>query len=239
MITIDSGTLTKLAKAIPSNMKHTQKLDAFAKILGYPDQTALMFDLKRKEALAAPAPAAPVAPLHLTETAAPWAPPQYTLDHKIREIFEAHIGSFAESDVIYDREEWRRDVSRGDTRSGYEEWLEQQIGNLLDHVGVYHVLAAYLRWDVMNGTVVLNAGKGGNASLESAADNVHSFWNIAGGTDAIGEDVMHILEDIIEDVRNGNESSEELRRDVIEGLMDSVHQRWGELQNSRENPSPE
>lgn len=46
---ITRNLLTRLAKSVSGDMKHTQKLDAFAKVLGYPDQTALMADLKRKE----------------------------------------------------------------------------------------------------------------------------------------------------------------------------------------------
>lgn len=47
---ITRNLLTRLAKSVSGDMRHTQKLDAFAAVLGYPDQTAMMADLKRKEA---------------------------------------------------------------------------------------------------------------------------------------------------------------------------------------------
>lgn len=47
---LDRRTLSKLAKIDTAGMKHTQKLDAFAKALGYESQTALMGQLKKEEA---------------------------------------------------------------------------------------------------------------------------------------------------------------------------------------------
>lgn len=54
MITLNRRSLSAIAKSVSGEMKHTEKLDAIAKALGYKDQTAIMAALKAAEA-AAPA----------------------------------------------------------------------------------------------------------------------------------------------------------------------------------------
>lgn len=52
MITLNRRSLSAIAKSVSGEMKHTEKLDAIAKALGYKDQTAIMAALKAAEATA-------------------------------------------------------------------------------------------------------------------------------------------------------------------------------------------
>ena len=81
---ITRNLLTRLAKSVTGEMKHTQKLDAFAKVLGYPDQTALMADLKSKETMLAKN-----APSALAEKGEPVMIEVHTDDQAVRILMDA------------------------------------------------------------------------------------------------------------------------------------------------------
>ena len=112
-INITRKTLGALAKSVTGEMKHSQKLDAFAKVLGFRDQTALMGTLKTAGAAAPPAPEQP-AVLRGEEAMA---------RHVEAALIKARDGWNAEAWLS----DWRYEVDNGDIRQCYEIWGESMI----------------------------------------------------------------------------------------------------------------
>lgn len=112
-IEISKKTLTALAKSVTGDMKHTQKLDAFAKVLGFKDQTALMGTLKAAEA------------------AAPQVPEVVAEEPRKAILGEDALAKFVEAALIEARDgwnardwhsDWSYEVENGDTNQGYAGW---------------------------------------------------------------------------------------------------------------------
>ncbi|WP_411839749.1 hypothetical protein [Paracoccus sp. ME4] len=117
-IDITKKTITAMAKSVTGDMKHTQKLDAFARVLGYKDQTALMGMLKAQDAAAAPQPAsAPTSELEVLHG-----------EKALARLVEAALirarDGWNEDDW---RSDWRYEVDNGDTNQGYSGWGESMV----------------------------------------------------------------------------------------------------------------
>lgn len=119
-IDLTNKTITAMAKSVTGDMRHTQKLDAFARVLGYKDQTALMGMLKAQDAAAAPQPASASAPTSELEVL-----------HG-----EKALARFVEAALIRARDgwnqddwrsDWRYEVDNGDTNQGFAGWGESMV----------------------------------------------------------------------------------------------------------------
>lgn len=118
-IEISKKTISALAKSVSGDMKHTQKLDAFARVLGFRDQTAMMGSLKAAE------PAAP-------EDAS--ASENEVSSQALHG--EAALAKHVEAALIKARDgwnakdwqsDWRYEVDNGDTNQGYAGWGESMV----------------------------------------------------------------------------------------------------------------
>lgn len=224
MTIITRNLITRMAKSVKGDMKHTQKLDAFAAVLGYPDQTAMMGDLKTKEeAIAAAAKAAASFPEK--------KPAEKDLDDMIRETLTAWLAQHDGSDLDpFPRSDWRQDVDNGDTQQGYEDWREAQVEQYLAECALESLLEAYASGITKNG-VYLGPEGPLDYSLSHAVDRFRSV----GGEAVFGDEAMEILEEILEEVESGSEETftkrDEYRRNDVSRFRARVKEAWEE-QNS-------
>lgn len=224
MTIITRNLLTRMAKSVKGDMKHTQKLDAFAAVLGYPDQTAMMGDLKTKEeAIAAAAKAA--------SSFAQNKPAEKDLDDMIRKTLAAWLAQQDGSDLDpFPRSDWRQDVDNGDTQQGYEDWREAQVEQYLTECALESLLEAYASGITKNG-VYLGPEGPLDYSLSHAVDRFRSV----GGEAVFGDEAMEILEEILEEVESGSEESftkrDQYRRNDVSRFRARVKEAWDERDN--------
>lgn len=215
MLTITADVLTRMAKSVSGEMRHTQKLDAFAKVLGYPDQTALMGDLK-KRAAAQQASVVPD-PSALSENRSGNA-----LDKKIRELFKAHFDAIKGTDAdLYDASEWRVDIDRGDTKQGFDAWREGILDGLLEEVGIWGLLRDYARFDFVSGAVT--SGPAGQNRFTYRADTVLDVWKFAGAEEALGEEVVEMMEKVRFEAAQTRQEPDDIRNQTVAAIIDLIN----------------
>lgn len=114
---IDPAILSILAKVDTTGMKHTQKLDAFAKALGHKSQTACMHAGKRAKKAAA------------QKNAAPKAVTRADIEMEVfRRVHGTDLDPLPREDFSYEL------INRDTNFSAYEEWWEHHI----EHRGPEH-----------------------------------------------------------------------------------------------------
>ena len=133
---LDRRVLSKLAKIDTNGMKHTQKLDAFAKALGHKSQTAMMTAMKAKEE-----------PQQKRT--------QEGLDDIVARLFDAAFRSRKDGPQDpFPREDWAYEVDCDYTSLGREDWWEAKLAQFLDdECGVDMQLRAVMSGEILQENV--------------------------------------------------------------------------------------
>lgn len=225
-IILNRRSLSALAKIDTAGLKHTERLSLFARALGFPDQTAMMAQLKAEEAgEAAPVPQAQEVEISHEDLM------KRPLDDLVADILTARLSRLRdESGDPWPRSEWRDDVLRGDSSQGFEEWHASQIESYCEQIKIHGLICDAVRFDLPDAE---------RKDLIRRFAETMELLEVLGGAEALGEQIFENLEWLQECVETSDEGPAWQADEVDIGFRVQIVGAWKERNAERsEEPAP-